>query len=307
MDSLSVMNESNLVARAVAESGISQEELYEIVLDKMRKFLGYPLPPEAVSCLEDRDRTLKLMDIIKEITERETTAVDLGAGSGILGFAFLNAGGDFLYSVDSNLFCTMVIKEIASELGLLSRIEIYKRNAISFIPPTKVDYVIAELVGTGLASEQAVEVMCNIRNHANPGALFFPETAVSSVKLAAGNEDLSDSVEYDSVHFPTNERRRIDRNIRLIISREGVPTRAVLQTYLLYSNGQRTGEYSALCNPLEVKVRVTKQAGYVNKYLNLGPRENPNLKIGDVVELNLAYRYGIPIRPKESFKGVLIS
>src|SRR3989338_386639 len=233
---------------------LSNDELYSVIEKELNNSFLFLTGRLADSCFRDKTRTIGLMDIVSRATIPETVAADLGAGMGVLGLAFLNAGGGFLYSVDSNIHCCEFILRVSGKLGYHDRLEIHNTNENNFNPgqsgaSRSIDLVIAELIEAGLINEQLIPAMNNVKKYTSDNARFIPDRAVSflrilefmrhpSIKRARlGPTYLSDELVYDEVTFPTT-KKSIDTKIRLKATGNGYPNKVVIRTEVFYGEGR---------------------------------------------------------------------
>ncbi len=146
------------------------------------------------------------------------------------------------------------------------------------------------VVYTGLLKEPLVQAALNARKYTTSPVKFVPEEAVSSVKLSDGKEYMSESVEYDMVHLPSNDKMEVMREAELYITKTGVPSHATIETKLVYPNRRVTGTFESLCQPLHVPVRyIDPKTSKLQRFLG---SKNTELQRGQIVSLGISYKYG---------------
>ncbi|MFH1394403.1 MAG: hypothetical protein ABII71_04750 [Candidatus Micrarchaeota archaeon] len=283
----------NLAARRISKSGRpkrhSREKMRAVMLEEMAK-VNETRNTLGGQCLKDEHRTLDLMEIVENATEEGATAIDLGAGCGPLSFAFLNAGGGKVVAIEQSEELCRVLVRSAARLGFNDRLEIIESNIfdwlMSYYIPKKVDFVLAELIGTGLLSEPMVKAMRFIRAHVGEDTVFIPEKAVSTLTLCnASGVPISDPEIFDVVDMRTIDRDGVDAIIsfraRADVPGEITSGSLLLKTELHYPGGQTTGEYRMLCNG--VPFEVTDEHFYATPF---------KVRDGDNVIISLKYEYG---------------
>ncbi|MBW2988061.1 hypothetical protein DRJ48_01380 [Candidatus Woesearchaeota archaeon] len=272
----------------------SVEELYDIVSDLVKWASSSSVPYSqrleehlvGVACFRDKPRTLSLMEIIDKTTPEGAVGIDAGAGTGILGWSFLNAGGGYLYLVESMGVYRKFLERVAKELGFEDMVEVHIVNAAKFKPAKRLDYIVAELVITGLLNEPLVEVIKHLRQYANPECRFLPEKAVSKVELWGrveheGKQAIiplsSDGVVYDEVEVRSIERDGVDTVVEFEVDTAGLPNKLVATTELIHPGGYKTGMFDTLCTPMTM---------YLDSVRGRRVRE------GDRVKVRINYKYG---------------
>lgn len=273
-------------------SKLGNEFIYQLVMEELsdRRHL---LENVAGLCLCDRNRTITLMDIVSDNTSPDMTAVDLGAGTGILGFAFLNAGGSNLYSVEIDKRLAVFMQRMSEKLGFQSRMDIFCEDALGFKPPGALDMVICEMIGTGLAVEDEVAAMRNIRKYCHKGTLFLPETASSAFQISGESYPMSEKVTYDIVDFRTIEGKRVMKLSDVRVNRDGFARYARLSTKLGFPNGSETGNFGYLCPEKNVQLRLFPRGTRIGFF----PDEAVFLREGHDLTVQVYYEYGAPKPP----------
>ncbi len=261
----------------------SNEELYEIVLEEAKK-QHLPEKHVATQCIEDRERTLTLMDIISKTIPQGAVAVDLGAGTGILGFAALNSGADLVYASELWNDYVSFMKIMAEKLGFVDKFDAFLSDAKYFHPPENIDYVIAELVGTGLAVEPLVPAIKNIRKYTKRNSLYFPHTAISTIALMEDDKQLSVPIIYDAVTLPKIKKDKVDTELDLPVQHNGFPTHVEINTMLTYPMGFKTEKFSSLCPSYTTEIGLTREER---------ERLTPLIvKAGSKLRVHIKYLYG---------------
>lgn len=292
----------------------SNRDLYEIVAREVRKLqipemVIHYKPKHKVRhyseeiarhCLLDSRRTLTLMDVISDTTPEGATGIDLGAGTLILGLAFLNAGGGYLTAVEKSPFWAVFARSMAHQLGFADRMEVISADAKAFVPRNNIGYVICELVDSGLMAEPMVPVIQHIRQFATPNAIFVPERAVSRLAIyeqlseRQKPERLTRTVQYDDVSLSAVTATGIDITIELEMVKDGRPNTTILKTDLVYPNGVITRQgFHSLCVPRPVKLNLDAPSrpwkDHISDIFHSLP---PMAYSGQKISLNIKYKYG---------------
>ncbi|MBI2653188.1 hypothetical protein HYX02_00100 [Candidatus Woesearchaeota archaeon] len=289
------------------------DRLYDIVLAEAKNFLVLP-DDVAKLCLQDEQRTKALMDIISETTLPDTLGADIGAGSGILGFAFLNAGGRYLFSVEKSPRWADFIRKLAYQLGFHEQMKVYTADAttVRLEPHPPIDYVIAELVSTGLSREPLVQAVKNIRQYASPNAIYLPLWVISEIvvhtgrRSGNGSKPLTKPKIYDVVHMPSVSATGVDCEVELEAINEGKPEHVALDTTLIGPNGLPIGKFDTLCGSFSVPLSFEDPSASLLVKM-AGPFTTPKVSIGQRIIVRIDYQYGEVIdceygRPQKTFR-----
>jgi len=265
--------------------------LYDVMCEKAGKnpFVRETL---AFRCLEDRERTIRLMGIVSDTVQsfclHGAEGMDVGAGCGPLAFSFLNAGGGSVTAIEICPELCQLMERIAERLGFSRRISIRKKNVhIHRIDPMpEAMLVMCEMVGTGLITEGLVSAIRRIRAKVNPGALYLPEAIESRITLKSEKGAVSEPCVYDRVDLPGEDRDGVDKELAIRLSADDPVTiiGADIDTKLFYPNGDSTGRYQWLCDTFEemLKEPVTVQGKDLRlriKY-NYGASDSSDCGIG---------------------------
>jgi hypothetical protein len=253
--------------------------LYNIILNEARGYPGLEGKP-AMDCLEDRKRTLALMEIIRKTTVPGSIGVDLGAGTGVLSLAFMAAGGKEVYAIDHRQdFCSF-IEYLSSKLDIACHPVC--TDATRYRPKKRPDYIMAELVATGLGWEPVVKAVRNIRRLCNDGCRYLPEAASLKVGLYDERSKImvAPYVEYARVHLPSTYSYGIDTLITLPATEDGVAFKVVFGTDLRHTGGYWTYEFDSLCPTEYMDISKDKDSRLVP------------IRKGESVKLHIKYDFG---------------
>ncbi len=269
---------------------LSNKELYKIVIGevKRRKNLQDTL---AKVCLFDKKRTLSLMDIISDSVQPGMKGVDLGAGTGILGFAFLRAGGSYLYAVEHIRDLADLIEDVAAKLDFSSQIKVVREDATTSKFDMNFDFVMSEMVDTGLSQEPIVSAIINIRKYVNPGVIYVPQAALSSITILHGRKQLSAPVVYDNVSM-ANVSTCVNAMVEIPILKDGIADSARIDTKLIHPNGQETGRFRTLCYAVDVPLYFCVSEGDQKQTLFSKNRITRPIYEGQKILVHINYQYG---------------
>lgn len=240
----------------------------------------------AHNCLQDKVRTITLMNIVAEAGRKGGIAVDAGAGTGPLAFAFLEGGGDKVIAIEKSKDLCELLERLSRRLDLKNRIEIRHEDVLNpNIRLPKIDCIMAELVCSGLLSEPLVEAIKNLRRFAHEDTLYIPERAISKIALNGTIGPISNQVIYDEVILKNFQRERVETLVDLMCNiRSNDPDilmGVLIDTSLGYPNGRITGRFEQLCFPIHQTIHGKDGESIFFEVSNK-----------DIVTLDIKYEYG---------------
>ena len=122
----------------------------------------------AFACLHDSKRTRAFRKAIRNSLKKNDVVVELGAGTGILSMFAVDAGASKVYAVELDQANIHTLEKVFQENGYSEKIKIIQGDATTVELPEKVDYVICEMIATGLIEELQVPAMNNILRFLKP-------------------------------------------------------------------------------------------------------------------------------------------
>jgi SAM-dependent methyltransferase len=114
-------------------------------------------------CLKDEPRTLAFRRAIEQVVRPGDRVVDIGSGTGIMGFFAAAAGAAEVAAVEIEPTLAACIEASAARNGLADRVRVVRGDAAEADLPRDADVVIAELIDTAFLDEQQVPVLNALR------------------------------------------------------------------------------------------------------------------------------------------------
>lgn len=116
----------------------------------------------AFSCLHDKKRTTAFRKAIRNSVQKGNVVVELGAGTGVLSMFAVDAGAKKVYAVELDKRNIETLHATIKKNGYAGKIEVIQGDATKVVLPEQVDFIICEMIATGLIEE--LQVPAN--NHA---------------------------------------------------------------------------------------------------------------------------------------------
>lgn len=120
------------------------------------------------ACLHDSKRTNALRRAIKNSIKKGDVVLELGAGTGILSMFAADAGASKVYAVELDKGNIDTLEKVVFENGYSKIITVIHNDATTVEIPEKVDYIICEMIATGLIEELQVPAMNNALRFLKP-------------------------------------------------------------------------------------------------------------------------------------------
>lgn len=124
--------------------------------------------------MADAPRLRAMRRALREVIRPGDVVVDVGAGTGILGFLALQAGAARVYAVEKDPILRLA-RALAAENGLAGRVKFLQADSRRIRLPEKADVVVGDYVAhLGIEGEMAV-AMADARRFLRRGGRFVPE------------------------------------------------------------------------------------------------------------------------------------
>ena len=125
--------------------------------------------------LGDRARVRRFVEAVRAAVRPGDVVLDLGTGSGILGFAAARAGAARVYAIDRGHIIT-VAEQLAQRNGVDDRIRFMRGASRELELPERVDVIVAEIIGAFGLEEEIVESLADARQRfLKPGGRMLPD------------------------------------------------------------------------------------------------------------------------------------
>ncbi|MBT7391985.1 hypothetical protein HN827_04090 [archaeon] len=228
----------------------------------------------SVACLTDIDRTLTLQKSIKNTLDtyskeelKNLRLVDLGTGTGILGYTALQQGVGYVSLVDHIKENIFLVEKITNELGfkkiknkgrntkLYSRgfegytqhLEIHKEDAKKYKPSKEfynldkrvfIDLVICELWDTHMRFEDQIPVLKNVKKYTHDNTIYAPEKNELVVTVYdKNNKPLSEDISIGFVDYKNPIENDFSFSGFFKPNLDGLATKFKLSDILYFSDG----------------------------------------------------------------------
>ena len=137
--------------------------------------------------LADRDRLRAVQRAFRDTVRPGSVVVDLGAGTGILGFLALRAGAGRVYAIERHPIVKLA-RALAAENGFGDRVRFVKGDSRRVTLPERADLVVSDLVGPFGVDPEMAESIVDARRFLKKGGRFVPERSevwLAPVRAAA--------------------------------------------------------------------------------------------------------------------------
>ncbi len=136
--------------------------------------------------LQDEDRVQAFRDAIQVVVKPGMHVVELGGGTGILS-SFAARCGARVSCVERNPELVATARRFVLENKLTASIEVIGADASRFIPDSKVDVVVCEMLHVGLLREKQAQVIAAFKRnyfqeHGGVLPVFIPEVSMLMVQ-----------------------------------------------------------------------------------------------------------------------------
>lgn len=135
--------------------------------------------------LSDAQRNRALYRALKRTVTKDSVVLDIGSGTGIWAVAAAMLGAERVVAIEEDELLIGVIKDLAQENGVGSKVEIIQGDSRRVQMGREFDLVISETVGHLVFDESIASIMIDARaRFLKPGGILIPER-VSLVAAAA--------------------------------------------------------------------------------------------------------------------------
>ncbi len=137
--------------------------------------------------LSDRGRLRAARRALRETVRPGSGVVDLGAGTGILGFLALRAGAGRVYAIERHPILRLA-RAIAADNGYGDRVRFVKGDSRRVRLPERADLVVSDFVGPLGIDPEMAESVVDARRFLKKGGRFLPERSevwIAPVRAAA--------------------------------------------------------------------------------------------------------------------------
>lgn len=132
--------------------------------------------------LQDENRVGAFRDAIEHVVQPGQHVVELGGGTGILS-SFAARRGARVTCVERNPDLVDCARAFVAANGLEKQIKVVRGDAATFVPETKVDAVVCEMLHVGLLREKQAQVITSfkrnyVQRHGPKLPTFLPEATI---------------------------------------------------------------------------------------------------------------------------------
>ena len=124
--------------------------------------------------LADTLRLRAMRRALREVIRPGDVVVDLGAGTGVLGFMALQAGAARVYAVEIDPILRLA-RALAAENGMADRVKFLQADSRRIRLPEKADVVLGDYVAHLAIEGEMAEAMADARRFLRRGGRFVPE------------------------------------------------------------------------------------------------------------------------------------
>lgn len=125
--------------------------------------------------LSDTVRMSAFKRAIRQKVKPGDVVVDLGAGTGILGFLAIRAGANKVFSIEKSDAIELA-RAVAAKNGMTDRIVFFDANSKEVCLPVKADVIISETLGSFGVDENTLEFTADARERfLKPGGILIPQ------------------------------------------------------------------------------------------------------------------------------------
>jgi protein arginine N-methyltransferase 1 len=135
---------------------------------------GYDSAPMQVAMLNDRVRTQRYLDAIREVVQPGDVVLDIGTGTGVLSIAAAKAGARQVYAIEASGISSTARAMFAAN-GVADRVTVIEGWSTQVSLPERADVLVSEVIGDEPFGEQILEITNDaLRRLLKPGARLVP-------------------------------------------------------------------------------------------------------------------------------------
>jgi hypothetical protein len=136
--------------------------------------LSFGAPDLHLGMLDDRIRTSRYLEGIREVVGPGDVVVDIGTGSGVLAMAAAQAGAERVYAIEASAIGETARKNFEAN-GLADRITLLQGWSTRLELPERADVLVSEIIGNEPLGEDVLEITSDARRRMlKPDARMVP-------------------------------------------------------------------------------------------------------------------------------------
>ncbi len=138
------------------------------------KYWGFDAAPAHISMLNDKNRTQKFIEAIRETVKEGNVVVEIGTGSGVLAIAAARAGAARVYTIEAGAMARTA-RKIIDETEVAGKIQLLQGWSHQIELPEKADVLIGEIIGNDPFCENILQAFDDARRRMlKPDARIIP-------------------------------------------------------------------------------------------------------------------------------------
>lgn len=247
------------------------------------------------ACLHDRKRTEAFKKAIKKSVSKGDVVLELGAGSGILSMFAVDAGAEKVYAVELDHGNAVSLRHNIRNNGYANKIIVIEGDATTLEIPEKVDFIICEMIATGLIEELQIPAMNHALKFLKPtGKVLLKQYDVYIELVESKNifynkkfdvirfelpemrdmksKSLTKRVLLKAVHLDKKNINAINESILADITSKGTANALKITAVTLFSDGSTFSESTSYSFPVVL------------------PLNELPVKKGEKVRINISYK-----------------
>lgn len=203
----------------------------------------FDLPVSHLKMLNDRTRTLRYFEALREMVRPDSVVVDVGTGSGVLALAAAKAGARHVYAFEMGRMADAAEALFAGN-GMADRITVLRGNAFDLGLPERADILVSETIGREPLEQYALELSIDARERLlKPDGILIPyglTIHATPVEIPAD--------ELDRVHFTETTTARLAEWYDMDFS----PLATAVVPRVMFKPGRTVLNWPRLAAPAEV-------------------------------------------------------